>query len=271
MHAAHTSGADCNSIPNSLDCKSVTRSTVLHSPPGISFTHMKINLPVDVKNARLPVAYESAKQALAECTRIDECQSWADKAEALASYARQAKDSTLRKQADRIQARAIRRAGELLKAIEPGQGEHWKTKRVGTDPFTRKAAATDAGLSERQRKTALRVASVPTGEFERLVESEEPPTATALAKRGTKRRKRKLRRATVANSVDPLFLKISEVAAMMDKRPAADIVAETQSQFTGGRGLDRGYIERLAFVRDWLDTVIQGSEKFVVTCTTKEN
>ena len=65
--------------------------------------------------ARLPVAYQTAKTLLAQCSKIDECKDWADKSEALASYARQAKDDSLRKHADRIQARAIRRAGELLK------------------------------------------------------------------------------------------------------------------------------------------------------------
>lgn len=33
------------------------------------------------------MAYESAKHALEECDRVDECQSWANKAAALASYA----------------------------------------------------------------------------------------------------------------------------------------------------------------------------------------
>jgi hypothetical protein len=45
---------------------------------------------------------------------VDECVSWADKAMALASYARQVDDETLRKLADRIKARAIRRVGEFL-------------------------------------------------------------------------------------------------------------------------------------------------------------
>src|SRR6516165_5724503 len=72
--------------------------------------------------ARLPSTYESAKTALAECHRIDECKDWADRAEALASYARQAKDDELRRMADRIQARAIHRAGELLKEIPPAPG-----------------------------------------------------------------------------------------------------------------------------------------------------
>jgi len=45
-------------------------------------------LPEDINGARLPVVYEEAKRALAECSRLDECQQWADKAEAIASYAR---------------------------------------------------------------------------------------------------------------------------------------------------------------------------------------
>lgn len=69
---------------------------------------------VPVCDAPLPIVYERATKALAECARIDECQDWANKAKALASYARQSKDDTLRKMADRIQARAIRRCGELI-------------------------------------------------------------------------------------------------------------------------------------------------------------
>ncbi len=40
--------------------------------------------------------------------------------------------------------------------------------------------AARAGLSERQRKTALRVASVPADVFEYQVESDSPPTVTKL-------------------------------------------------------------------------------------------
>lgn len=84
-----------------------------------------IQLPANVPSpakARLPLRYEAARTALAACSRIDECADWANKAEALASYAKQAEDETLRKTADRIQARAIQRAGELLEQIKAKQG-----------------------------------------------------------------------------------------------------------------------------------------------------
>jgi len=41
-----------------------------------------------IASAKLPATYESAKVALRECTELDECQKRADKAEAIASYAR---------------------------------------------------------------------------------------------------------------------------------------------------------------------------------------
>lgn len=140
-----------------------------------------------VEDAPLPVHYEAAKRELAECARVDEAASWANKAAALASYARQSKDDTLEQMAMRIRARAIRRCGELLKEIpaKAGQGSG-----VGTAPHRseRDKAAKDAGLSTEQKHTALRVANVPAPEFELAVESDNPPTVSDLADRGTQKK-----------------------------------------------------------------------------------
>jgi hypothetical protein len=93
---------------------------------------------------------------------VDECKTWADKMEALASYARHAHDDTLLKLAMRIQARAMQRVGELLKEIKPARGQRNDLELgAGARPnLTRTQAATEAGLSGHQRKTALRVASM---------------------------------------------------------------------------------------------------------------
>lgn len=139
------------------------------------------NLP-SIARAKLPALYSSAKTALANCEHIDECKDWADKAEALASYAKQAQDDNLRKTADRIQARAIRRCGELLSAIKGAVNQHKGAR--GSGPPSRDAAAKQAGLSRDQKRTALRVARVNGEEFEEAVESDDPPTVTALAERG---------------------------------------------------------------------------------------
>lgn len=151
------------------------------------------NLPA-VPNAPALVKYEAARQALAECSRVDECKGWSDKAAALAAYAKQAKDSTLHNLALRIQQRAQRRMGELLKLVPRGdeatrfgqEGAHPPVRQEGDrPPVTRTQIATDAGLSEHQRKTALRIANVPEPAFEAAVESDKPPTVTEMVMRGT--------------------------------------------------------------------------------------
>lgn len=153
------------------------------------------SVPID--SARLPAVYERAVLALTDCLRIDECQRWANKAEALASYAKQAKDEQLRKMANRIQGRAIARCGELLKQIPPANGARTdiEPQEVNLPRLTREAAATEAGMSEHQRKTALRVATFAEQqpeEFERQIESDRPPTVTQLAEQGRQSRPKPL-------------------------------------------------------------------------------
>ncbi|MCF1744753.1 hypothetical protein [Paradevosia shaoguanensis] len=141
---------------------------------------------ISVATARIPQTYANAKTALYNCVSVDECQSWADKAAALASYAKQAKDEELMRMATRIRDRAIRRAGELLKQIEPKRGANQNIGAAAdTKVLTRTDAAEQAGMSKRQAVTAIRVANVPAEQFEKLVESSTPPTVTKLAEMGT--------------------------------------------------------------------------------------
>jgi len=55
----------------------------------------------------------------------------------------------------------------LLRQIEPARGANQNIQDGTVPKVTRESAATEAGLSERQRKTALRVAAVraPSGGF----------------------------------------------------------------------------------------------------------
>ena len=45
---------------------------------------------------------------------------------------------------------------------------------------SRKQAADDAGIKERQRKTSIRIAKVPEADFEQMVKSEKVPTVSDL-------------------------------------------------------------------------------------------
>ena len=164
-----------------------------------------MNLPTNIDQANLPQTYEAARQALAQCEQIDECKDWADKAAALASYAKQADDPSLMEMALRIQTRATRRVGQLLEQIpvsktgpkelkaaaDPkpiGVNVGMGRKADGDLPQSRSEAAKDAGLSKRQAKTALRVARVPEADFDRQVDGPNPPTVSKLAEQGTQKR-----------------------------------------------------------------------------------
>jgi hypothetical protein len=156
-------------------------------------TALQLDQLPSIENAPLPVVYENAKTALANCDKLDECKDWADKSAALASYAKQAKDDAMYRMAVRIQSRAIRRAGELLSEIEKQQGANQNIRDAdGLKVLTRTDVAKDAGMSTRQQKTAIRVASIPQPEFNQAVESDKPPTITKLAIQGTKPRPRPL-------------------------------------------------------------------------------
>lgn len=146
---------------------------------------------ISAASARLPQTYENAKTALTECVALDECKSWADKAAALASYAKQANDDELMKMATRIRDRAIRRAGELLQQIEPATGKNNQYAQVKGEvdhPFqSRGRAAADAGMSSHQAKQAVRIATIPKEDFDRQVDGPKPPTLSQLAQQGIQR------------------------------------------------------------------------------------
>jgi hypothetical protein len=139
-----------------------------------------------VQTAQLPGRYEAAKVALRECARIDECKDWRDKALAMASYARQAQDETLMKLAVRIQARASRRSGELMKLFQRQGARTELSEGSDTKLLTQRQAAVEAGISKSQEVQARRIAEIPEEEFEALVESDDPPTLSKLAEIGRK-------------------------------------------------------------------------------------
>ena len=138
--------------------------------------------------AKLPNLYLIARTALAECARIDECKTWADKAAALASYAKQARDEALFKTATRIRARAIDRAGKLLKQFDD-RGRPSKNNTKSDTNLSKQDAAREAGMSKRQKDQAVRVNNVLRDQFNALVDGDDPPSPAALAELGkTKRR-----------------------------------------------------------------------------------
>lgn len=123
---------------------------------------------------------------------------------ALASYARQAKDDELERMAQRIRARAIRRAGELLAQIEPAKPGPKEELQAGTRPqFGKGEAARQAGMSPHQQKLALRVAAVPAPDFEAMVEAPQPATVTQIAAAEPESRDRVGLRSNRSEGIEP--------------------------------------------------------------------
>lgn len=113
------------------------------------------------------VRYEQARQALAECHQVDEVKDIRDKAEAMAAYARQAKDQDLILWATEIKVRAERRAGEMLKhSRESGE-------RAGSGGSLRKesqvSTLSDIGVSKDQSARWQALAAMPADHFETAV------------------------------------------------------------------------------------------------------
>jgi hypothetical protein len=191
--------------------------------------------------AKLPATYEAARTAIAACDRVDECKTWSDKAAAMKAYATMRDDKTMHNLALRIQLRAERRCGELLRQIEPANGARTDLGRAPT----RGDAAREAGLSDHQRKTALRVAAIPEAEFNRQVDSERPPTVTRLADQGRTQRVRE--RDPAAEHFEAACSALDEFTTFCDNHDAI----ETAKTF----GPDDAEMARrcVATLHQWLD------------------
>lgn len=119
------------------------------------------------------VRYEAARNALAEAHRVDEVKDIRDKAEAMAAYARQAKDSDLIKYATEIKVRAERRAGQMLR--ESAERGERATKESGINQHRVSNDATptltDIGITRDQSSRWQALAAMPDEHFETAVET----------------------------------------------------------------------------------------------------
>lgn len=112
--------------------------------------------------------YEAARAALAAAHRVDEVKTIRDKAQAMAAYAKQARDTQMVQWATEIKVRAERRCGEMLRD-SAANGERAGRGRIaeGDKPSTLK----DLGLTEAQSHRFQKLAAMPAEHFETAVET----------------------------------------------------------------------------------------------------
>ena len=184
---------------------------------------------IDKGNAKLPEKYEGAKIALSECYSVDECKVWADKAQALASYAKQAEDTELEDMAKRIRGRAVRRIGILLKEFD-GRLNNAKNQTEDTHHLivSKSEAAEQAGLSERRQKQANNLANIDEVTFEAKIEAPNPPTITELQEAWKKEKEKPLKPGHYEAMYIPYD--VEDLAKRIKKSPPPNILIEAMSE-----------------------------------------
>jgi len=110
--------------------------------------------------------YDAARFALQQAVAVDEVKDIRDKAQAMAAYAKQAKDTELVQWATEIKVRAERRAGQMLAEMPKNEGKLNNSSR-SYDTTTTKLS--DIGISKDQSSRWQKLAAVPDDQFEQAV------------------------------------------------------------------------------------------------------
>jgi len=203
-----------------------------------------LQLPVvirrDVSTAKLPINYELAKSAIRECARIDQCKDWSDRHAAIASYARQARDTSLKDAANRIVLRAEERIGELLLEIP-----------TGISP-TRSDVAKQHGLSRTRVSRATAIARVPRDVREPLIEKSPPISPERLASLGKQGRVYAAQRA----NTDILFGSyLATIIRWIENNSAKDLARSIPKKDS------KMFREHVRRMEEWLDEFEQNLQK----------
>lgn len=122
------------------------------------------------------IRYDNARKALAEAHAVDEVKDIRDKAEAMAAYARQAKDQDLIAWATEIKIRAERKCGQILAEMK-ANGERATRGGDGTNQHGGNVVSRDnssptlpsLGISRDQSSRWQKLADMPEEHFETAV------------------------------------------------------------------------------------------------------
>ena len=118
--------------------------------------------------------YDAARYALSVAVEVDEVKDIRDKAEAMAAYARQAKDTELVQWATEIKVRAERRAGQMLAEMPKASGNAGLGRpKIGGNtivpPKSNDKTLADIGITKNESSRWQKLAAVSEEQFEHAV------------------------------------------------------------------------------------------------------
>ena len=146
--------------------------------------------------------YDATCRALAECASVDEVKNIHDKAVAIWAYAKQAQNTALKADAERVIWRAVERGGQLLAEMKANDQRH-DGRNLGCENGTPTLA--DLGVTKKFSSVAQQVAALPEAEKARAFARPDPDRAMKQVLSKTRRTVRHKNIAAKAKAIEGPF------------------------------------------------------------------
>lgn len=138
-------------------------------PRSINLNHLPALAKQQIGSAELTPMYLKAKAALRDLCQVDEIKEILDKHSAIAHYAKQIKDDSLRHYAERVHLRAVERIGEILAEI--------------ADKKRRREVAKSYNIGQTMADNAYGISQIPRKIRDKMIEAVPPPSVAGMARR----------------------------------------------------------------------------------------
>lgn len=204
--------------------------------------------------------YNAARTALAEAHAIDEVKDIRDKAEAMAAYARQAKDTELIKWATEIKVRAERRAGQMLAEMPKATGAKGIGPIAVPSCDRNQTTLSDIGITKNESSRWQKLAAVSEEQFEHAVAAAKEiagEVTTAAMLRATK----PAEDTPKESKPKPKLLSEEESALILAENARLQEVAETLAKDAGEAIADNESMAKIFEADDQLAAALQENEK----------
>jgi hypothetical protein len=125
-----------------------------------------------------PIEYEQACRAIVACTLLEDARHWANKADALAAWAKMYGDDRVSLEARRLKLHAYRRMASLAEELLP----EWAAEhQIGAERrISSLVVLKDQGLTQGIAQTVRKVGLLTDQKFDKAVNAKKPPTPGEL-------------------------------------------------------------------------------------------